>query len=303
VLACGTRIEVFANLGSLDDTKLAVEMGAEGCGLLRTEFLFLERAAPPDEEEQARIYGGIANALNGRPLIVRTLDIGGDKPVAYLPFPHEDNPALGMRGIRFSLQRPDLFEQQLRAILRAVPADQCRIMLPMVVDAEEVRAARAMLDHAAKAVGQEQRVQLGIMVETPSSAMMAGDICKEADFLSIGSNDLTQYTLAMDRGNDALAKRADGAHPAVLRLIKEAARAAHANGKWIGICGGLASDPALAPLLVGIGMQELSATASAIPAVKARLRSMTLADCRTLAEKALACGTASEVRALVGEAQ
>lgn len=299
-LACGKRIEIFANLASVEDADQAVAMGAEGCGLLRTEFLFLERPKAPDESEQAGVYSSIAKALGDRPLIVRTLDVGGDKHVPYLPFPHEDNPALGMRGVRFSLQRPDLLEQQLRAILAAVPASQCRIMLPMVVDGEEVKAVRVLLDRLCNELSYAASVQLGVMIETPAAALMANELCEVADFLSIGSNDLTQYVLAMDRGNDRLAAQADGAHPAVIRMMAKVAEVANAAGKWVGICGGLASDPAMAPLLVGLGLDELSATAATIPAVKTRLRTVSIEQCREVAKAALACGSASEVRQLIG---
>ncbi|QXQ07939.1 phosphoenolpyruvate--protein phosphotransferase [Sphingosinicellaceae bacterium] len=297
-MADGTRIEVFANLSSIDETARAVEFGAEGCGLLRTEFLFLGRDAAPDEDEQAAAYAAIATTLGDRPLIVRTLDIGGDKPVAYLPFVPEDNPALGNRGVRFSLARPDLLDIQLRAILRGVPGDQCRIMVPMVVAPAELAAVSAALDRALVAVRRRHRPQLGVMVETPSAAVLAGALARDADFLSIGSNDLTQYALAADRGNPATAALIDALNPAVLRLIALAADGAAAHRRWLGVCGGIASDPAAAAILIGLGVTELSCAAGAIPAVKARVRTLRLADCRALAVRALACSTAAEVRAL-----
>ena len=299
VMADGTRIEIFANLASIDGAVQAVAAGAEGCGLLRTEFLFLERSSAPDEEEQRTAYAAVASALGGRPLIVRTLDIGGDKPVAYLPFPHEDNPALGARGIRFSLARPDLLATQFRAILRGVPAAQCRIMLPMVIDASELAAARAILDEARLATGAAAPVPLGVMIETPAAALLAQSLAQEADFLSVGSNDLTQYALAVDRGNPAVAAKIDALHPAVLRLIRIAAEGASAHGRWLGVCGGIASDPASAAILIGLGVTELSATPAAIPALKAQVRALTLAGCRTLASRALAASTAAEVRAML----
>jgi phosphoenolpyruvate-protein kinase (PTS system EI component) len=230
---------------------------------------------------------------------VRTLDIGGDKPVAYLPFPHEDNPALGARGIRFSLARPDLLAQQFRAILAGVPAAQCRIMLPMVIDAGELAAARAILDDARAALGIDTPVPLGVMVETPAAAMLAASLAREADFLSIGSNDLTQYALAADRGNPAVAAKVDALHPAVLHLIARAAEGARTHGRWLGVCGGIASDPLAAPILIGLGVTELSATPAAIPALKAAVRQLTLPDCKALAERALAAATAAEVRTLL----
>lgn len=291
----GARVEVFANLGSLADAEVAVRMGAEGCGLLRTEFLFLDRDTAPPEDEQAQAYAAIAAALGHRPLIVRTLDIGGDKPVAYLPSPREDNPALGARGIRLGLARPDLLGIQLRAILRGVPAGQCRIMLPMVTDRADLLAARALLDEAAAATGRPVP-PLGVMIETPAAALLAADLARDAAFLSVGTNDLTQYALAADRGNPAVAGRIDALHPAVLRLIKSAADGAAAHGRWLGVCGALASDPAAVPVLLGLGVTELSAAPGAIPAVKAAVRRVDLSAARALATRALALGTAAEVR-------
>ena len=299
--ADGTRVEVFANLGSLDDAARAVTAGAEGCGLLRTEFLFLDRAEAPSEEEQRDAYAAIASALDGRPLIVRTLDIGGDKPVPYLPFPPEDNPALGARGIRLGLVRPDLLATQFRAILTGVPEAQCRIMLPMIVDRGEFAQVRAILDEAVRTTGRGQHVPLGVMIETPSAALLANDIAVEADFLSVGTNDLTQYALAADRGNPALADRIDALHPAVLRLIELAGEGARAHGRWIGVCGALASDAKAAAILIGLGVTELSASPAAIPALKHAVRALRIDDCRVLAARALDLGTAEAVRAMLEE--
>ena len=292
------RIEVFANCGSAADASAAVAAGAEGCGLLRTEFLFLDRASAPSEDEQRDAYALIARELAGRPLIVRTLDIGGDKPVPYLPFPHEENPALGARGIRLGLARPDLLNTQLRAILRGVPAAQCRIMLPMIVDGIELRAVRAMLEDAAASVGCDVP-PLGVMVETPAAALLAHDLARDAAFLSLGTNDLTQYVLAADRGNPAVAGRIDALHPAVLHLIARAGEAAAVYGRPLGVCGAIASDPAAAALLIGLGVTELSATPAAIPVLKLGIRALTLDDCRALAARALAAGSAADVRALL----
>ncbi|MEG3164408.1 phosphoenolpyruvate--protein phosphotransferase [Sphingomonas sp. PB2P19] len=299
VMADGTRIEIFANLARADQAAPAVALGAEGCGLLRSEFLFFDRGTAPDEDEQAAAYAAVAGGLDGRPLIVRTLDIGGDKPVAYLPFPHEDNPALGARGIRFSLAYPDLLATQFRAILRGVPTAQCRIMLPMIVDAGELAAARTILDEARRALDIAAPVPLGVMVETPAAAMLAASIARNADFLSIGSNDLTQYALAADRGNPAVAAMVDALHPAVLHLIARAAEGARQHGRWLGVCGGIASDARAAAILIGLGVTELSATPAAIPALKAAVRLLTLPECESLATRALACATASDVRALL----
>lgn len=295
----GTRIELFANLGSVADATHAVAQGAEGCGLLRTEFLFADRRTAPDEAEQRAAYQGIADALGGRPLIVRTLDIGGDKPVPYLPLPREDNPALGLRGVRTSLWRPDLLDAQLAAILGVAPAGQCRIMLPMVASLGELRAVRARLDAVAQAQGVTHHIPLGIMIETPAAAILADQLAAEADFFSIGTNDLTQYALAMDRTNPLVAPQVDAFHPAVLRLIAAAAAGAAVHARPIGACGGLASDPAGALLLIGLGVIELSATPATIPDIKATLREITLDQCRALATRALAADSPDAVRALI----
>lgn len=298
VMRDGQRIEIAANLGSVADAEHAIRQGAEGCGLLRTEFLFLDRASPPDEAEQIIAYRAIAGALQNRPLIIRTLDIGGDKPAAYLPIPSEENPALGLRGVRVSLWRPDLLRTQLRAILQAVPGRQCRIMLPMIATLEELRRVRTMLDGLQQELMIPDRVALGVMVETPAAAITADLLAIEADFLSIGSNDLTQYCLAMDRGNPQLAAQLDGLHPAVLRLIAAAAEGGAKRQRWTGVCGGLASDLTAAPILVGLGVRELSATANLIPELKALLCELTLAQCQDLASRALVAHSAAEVRAL-----
>jgi multiphosphoryl transfer protein len=300
-MADGTRIEVFANLGSVDDASVAIGAGAEGCGLLRTEFLFLDRETAPGEEEQTALYCQIATTLGSRPLIVRTLDIGGDKPVPYLPQQREDNPALGQRGIRLGLARPDLLMTQLRAILQGVPGDQCRIMLPMIVDVGEVAQVRAMLAEAMAQTGRVDPVQLGVMIETPAAAMLADQIAVEADFLSIGTNDLTQYTLACDRTNAAVSAKVDALHPAVLRLIGQAARGGATHGRWTGVCGGLASDPLAAPLLIGLGVTELSATPAIIPTLKAAVRGLTMDRCRDVAERACAARSTEAVRAILME--
>lgn len=299
--ADGVRIEVFANLASIEDARAAVAAGAEGCGLLRTEFLFLDRAAPPDEEEQSRVYAAISKALDGRPLVIRTLDIGADKKVPYLAIGREENPALGLRGIRLSLARPDLLMTQLRAIVRAVPPAQCRIMLPMIADVEELRQARRMLDETAATVGMADRICLGIMVETPAAAMLAEGLAAEADFLSVGTNDLTQYALAADRGNAALSGKVDAMHPAVLRLIRQAAGGANKRGRWIGVCGGLASDPLAAGILIGLGITELSVAPAAVATIKATVRRVSTYDCRELAERACAAASAQEVRTIAAE--
>jgi len=291
------RVEVVANIGSLADARQAVNCGAEGVGLLRTEFLFLDRPTPPSETEQFEVYRDIVLALAGRPVIIRTLDVGGDKPLAYLPLPHEENPFLGQRGVRLSLARPDLLRVQLRAIFRAASFGPCRIMFPMITTLEDWRSVRQMVAEVqAELAGPT--VELGIMVEVPAAALIADSFAREVDFFSIGTNDLTQYTLAMDRGHPALSAQADGLHPAVLRLIAQTVKAAHAAGKWVGVCGELAANPQAIPLLVGLGVDELSASVPAIPAVKAQIRTLAWSKTQELAAQALACATAAEVRAI-----
>jgi phosphoenolpyruvate-protein phosphotransferase len=290
--ADGTRIELFANLGSVEDAASAVARGAEGSGLLRTEFLFLERATAPGEEEQRASYQAIAEAMGRRPVIVRLLDIGGDKPAPWLPMAVEKNPMLGARGIRATLAHPELLDAQLRAILGVRPAGQCRIMVPMVTGLSELRAVRAAIERLGGGP-----VQLGVMIETPAAAATADQIAAEADFLSIGTNDLTQYTLAMDRENPAVAAGVDALHPAVLRLIGHSCDGGARHGKTVGVCGGLASDPLGIPLLIGLGVTELSATPAFVPEAKALVRRLDLARCRALADEALHLGSAQEIRA------
>ncbi|WP_312688980.1 phosphoenolpyruvate--protein phosphotransferase, partial [Brevundimonas nasdae] len=297
--ADGARIEVFANLGDAAEAAPAVAGGAEGCGLLRTEFLFLERETAPTEDEQLVQYQAIADALDGRPLIIRTLDAGGDKPLPYLPMPHEENPALGLRGVRSGLHRPDILLAQLRAICRVRSKGTVAVMLPMIASVAEVRQVRAMLDVAVAETDGRAPV-LGVMIETPAAAMTVDRLAPAIDFISIGTNDLTQYALAMDRQNAALAAQLDSLHPAVLRLIAQASGSAAAL-KWIGVCGGLASDVLAAPILIGLGVRELSATPSMVAEVKAVVRSLTLADCSQLAAEALSQDSAEAVRALATE--
>jgi multiphosphoryl transfer protein len=296
-LASGERIEVFANLaGSTADVQHAAAQGAEGCGLLRTEFLFLDRATAPDEAEQLRCYQQVADLLGPRPLVIRTLDVGGDKPIAYLPLPPEENPALGLRGIRTSLWRPELLDIQLRALLRVRPA--VRILLPMITDVAEFETVARRLDALCREL-DVPRPQLGAMIETPAAAILSDQIAGVADFLSIGTNDLAQYGLAMDRGHAELAARIDGVHPAVLRLIEATTIGASTCDKPVAVCGGLASDPEAVPLLLGLGVVELSVVPGQIPRLKALIRTLTLDRCRELARRALALATAAEVRALV----
>ncbi len=294
----GTRIEVFVNLGSAADARTAVAEGAEGCGLLRTEFLFLDRATAPGEDEQRAAYQAIVDALGDRPLIVRTLDIGADKPAPYIAVAAEENPALGLRGIRLQLARRDLLDTQLRALLRVEARVPLKLMLPMVADrAELIDTRRTLVRHAAD-LGVAAP-ELGIMVETPAAALTAAALAAEADFFSIGSNDLSQYALARDRTNPAVAAGLDGLHPAVLRLIDETVRGGAARGRWTGVCGGLAADPEAVPLLIGLGVSELSVPAASVAETKALVRTLDLAACRTIAAQALTAPDADAVRALV----
>jgi phosphocarrier protein FPr/phosphocarrier protein len=297
--ADGTRIEVLANIGSLAEAQAAMRNGAEGCGLLRTEFLFLDRQSPPSAAEQCVEYQKIADVLGARPLTIRTLDAGGDKPIAYLPLPEEENPALGLRGVRTSLAFPQLLRAQLRAVLGVHGPAACRLLLPMISDVAEIRAVRGLLDEVCGELGRAEPISVGVMIETPASAVLAERIAAVADFLSIGTNDLTQYTLAMDRGHPQLAARLDALHPAVLRLIARTAEGARAHGRHAAVCGGLASEPLAAPLLIGLGVHELSAVPAVIPQLKARIESVSLSDCRALAQEALGQPDAAAVRALL----
>ena len=297
ILTDGHRVEVAANIGGAADAARAVEAGAEGVGLMRTEFLFLGRDTAPTEEEQLAAFTAMTRALNGLPLIIRTLDIGGDKEVPYLPLPREDNPFLGVRGIRLCLRRPELFIPHLRAILRASATGPVRIMFPMVASLEELREAKEITERVRAELGVPP-VEIGIMVEVPSAVVMADELAREVDFFSVGTNDLTQYVLAMDRMHATLGAQVDGLHPAVLRMIDQTVRAATAAGKWVGVCGGIAGDPVGALILTGLGVEELSMSVPSIAAVKATLRRYSRAQTQAFARRALACGTAPEVRAI-----
>jgi phosphoenolpyruvate-protein phosphotransferase/dihydroxyacetone kinase phosphotransfer subunit len=295
----GTRIEVFANLGSTADAHRAVAAGAEGVGLLRTEFLFLDRATLPGEDEQTEQLTEIATALDGRPLIVRTLDAGADKPLPALPMAPEQNPFLGVRGIRLSLAKPELLATQLRAALRVAAAGHpLKLMLPMIATLDEITATKELLQQARLQTGIDAPIELGIMVEIPAAALTAGRLAPHVDFFSIGTNDLTQYTMAAERGDARLAELLDGPQPAVLRLVHETVRAATAHGRWVGVCGELAGDPAAAVLLAGLGVTELSMAPGLIAAVKQALRSVSLADAREAAHAALEAESADAARAL-----
>jgi phosphoenolpyruvate-protein phosphotransferase/dihydroxyacetone kinase phosphotransfer subunit len=294
----GTGIEVVANLDDPDDVETAVELGAEGVGLLRTEFLFLEQPTLPSEQAQAERLAAIAGALGGRPLIVRTLDVGADKPLPALPMDPEDNPFLGVRGIRLSLERPELLATQLRAILRVAAEHPVKVMFPMVATVAEVREAFALLDEARVQTGVDAPLESGIMVEVPAAALLSERLGRHVDFFSIGTNDLTQYTMAAERGNARVASLLAGPQPSVLRLVRETVRGADAHGRWVGVCGELAGDPPAALLFAGLGVRELSMAPRLVPEVKAALRSVRLDDAREAAERALAAEHADEARRL-----
>ncbi len=300
----GRVIEVAANAGSLATVRAAILNGAQGIGVLRTEFLYLDRDAPPTEEEQVAVLQEIGRILGGLPAIVRTLDVGGDKALRYIPMLREANPYLGVRGLRLSLRQPELFLTQLRAILLAGVDCPLRVLLPMVTGLDEVLQARRLLEQAHHSLEAEARqhpwpVEMGIMIEVPAAALISPRLAPHVDFFSIGTNDLTQYTLAAERGNPELSNLADALHPAVLRLVRQVVDVAHQHGKWAGVCGEIAGDPQAVPLLLGLDVDELSTNPVDIPAVKQTIRAVDFNKAQRLVEKALACENAAQVRALV----
>ena len=296
----GHHVDVTANVASLQEVEQSLTLGGEGVGLLRSEFLYLDRNRAPSPEEQAGTYTAIARALGAeRNLVVRTLDVGGDKPLAYVPMAAETNPFLGLRGIRLCLERPELLREQFRAILASAGFARLHIMLPMVSLLSELHQARQILEEEALALGLTELPKLGIMIEVPSAALMADVFAPYVDFFSIGTNDLTQYTLAMDRDHPRLASQADSFHPAVLRLIATTVKAAHAHGKWVGVCGALASEALAVPVLLGLGVDELSVSVPLIPTIKATVRELDLADCQIIARQVLGLEEAAQVREAV----
>ena len=293
----GVVIEVAANIGAAEEASRAVEAGADGVGLLRTEFLFLEAKSLPGEEAQERIYSAIATRLEGRPLTIRTLDVGADKPLPYLRTVHEDNPALGLRGIRLGLAQPKVLIAQLRAVVATARRFPVRVMFPMVSGAGEVDAARALLAEAAGS--QPLSLEVGVMVEVPSAALSAARLAERVDFFSLGTNDLSQYTLAADRGNAEVAALADAFHPATLRLIAATVRAARARGRWVGVCGELAGQVEAVPLLIGLGVRELSVAVPAVARIKEAVRAADSGACVRLARRALRLADGAAVRGLI----
>ena len=280
-----------------------MESNADGIGLLRTEFLFLDRADAPSEDEQVAALSAIADKMKGRPVVVRTLDVGGDKPLPYIAAAPEQNPFLGVRAVRLCFAQPELFATQLRAILRAAHGRDFRIMFPMIADTSDLFRAREALTRAheeleKRGVAHPWPVPTGIMIEIPSAALSAGALAEQTDFFSIGTNDLTQYALAADRGNPALASYQDALHPAVLRLIDSVVRGARTQNRPVAICGEAASDEMAAPIFVGLGVRELSLSPAKMPRIKAVLRQRKTNELEALAQEALECATAAEVRKL-----
>ncbi|WP_338512178.1 phosphoenolpyruvate-protein phosphotransferase PtsI [Erwinia aphidicola] len=302
----GHQVEVCANIGTVRDVAGAERNGAEGVGLYRTEFLFMDRDSLPTEEEQFQAYKAVAEAVGSQAVIVRTMDIGGDKDLPYMNLPKEDNPFLGWRAIRICMDRKEILHAQLRAILRASSFGKLRIMFPMVISVEEVRFLKAELETLkaqlrAESKSFDESIEVGIMVETPASAVIAHHLAKEVDFFSIGTNDLTQYTLAVDRGNDLISHLYNPMSPSVLTLIKQVIDASHAEGKWTGMCGELAGDERATLLLLGMGLDEFSMSAISIPRIKKIIRNTNFEDAKALAEQALAQPTADELMNLVNK--
>jgi phosphotransferase system enzyme I (PtsI) len=298
----GHQVEVVANVGSVEDTTQALQLGAEGIGLLRTEFLFLDRKSAPTEEEQYRVYSQILNLMESRPVVVRTIDVGGDKVIPYLDLGEEANPFLGYRAIRMCLDEVDFFKTQLRALLRAGVGHDLRIMFPMVSCLDEVLKAKTIINEIMSELSSEglsftDKVQIGIMVEIPSVAILADQFAENVDFFSIGTNDLTQYTLAVDRTNPKVANLGDPCQPAVVRLIHKVIKVAQEAGIWVGICGEMAGDPEAIPLLLGLGLDEFSMSANLIPHAKSVIRSIYLAEAKKLAENVQNMRSADEIRA------
>ena len=296
----GHHVELFGNIGKAKDAKNALTMGAQGIGLYRTEFLYMENDELPAEDVQFEEYKKVAQDMKGKPVIIRTMDIGGDKELKCLDLPSEMNPFLGYRAIRISLNRPDIFKVQLRALLRASAFGDIHIMYPMIASVEEVKQANAMLDECKEELTAEGKefnkdIKVGIMIEVPAAAVISPILAKYVDFFSIGTNDLCQYTLAVDRMNEAIGSLYQPLHPGVLRLIKHVIDASHEQGKFTGMCGELASDPVATMILLGLGLDEFSMTASSIPIIKNILRSVSKAECEEVANKALTMDTAEEI--------
>jgi phosphoenolpyruvate-protein phosphotransferase len=292
----GLHIEVAANVASSEEAANALANGADGVGLLRTEFLFVDRHTAPDEHEQQHAYQAVLDAMGDKSVIIRTIDVGGDKQLDYLPLPAEANPVLGLRGIRLAQARPEILDQQLRALLHVTPLSRCRILLPMVTEVDELLHIRQRLDALCLELGLTQRPELGVMIEVPAAALLAEQLAEHADFLSIGTNDLSQYTLAMDRDHAGLASRVDALHPALLRLIAQTCAGAAQHKRWVGVCGALASDPLATPVLIGLGVSELSVSPVQVGEIKDRVRHLDASECRHISQDLLKLSSASAVR-------
>ncbi|WP_131108120.1 phosphoenolpyruvate--protein phosphotransferase [Pseudomonas sp. Sample_10] len=292
----GLHIEVAANVASSEEAAHALANGADGVGLLRTEFLFVDRHTAPDEHEQHHAYQAVLDAMGDKSVIIRTIDVGGDKQLDYLPLPAEANPVLGLRGIRLAQARPEILDQQLRALLHVSPLSRCRILLPMVTEVDELLHIRQRLDALCNELGLTQRPQLGVMIEVPAAALLAEQLAEHADFLSIGTNDLSQYTLAMDRDHAGLASRVDALHPALLRLIAQTCAGAAQHKRWVGVCGALASDPLATPVLIGLGVSELSVSPVQVGEIKDRVRHLDANECRRISQGLLKLSGAGAVR-------
>jgi len=302
----GVRVEIAANIGGLEDAHQAVKYGAEAVGLFRTEFFYLDRSTPPSIEEQTEIYRAVIQALDGRPLVVRTLDIGGDKQVDYLGIQEEPNPFLGWRAVRMITERPEVMEEQLSALLIAGEGADLRIMIPMVSRVEEVKQARNLLDKALSRIqeGRENfqiNLQFGVMVEVPSAALIIPQIAPLVDFFSIGTNDLTQYTLAVDRMNSRVSRLASPFHPAVLQLISRTVQDAHEAGKWVGMCGEFAGEPLAVPFLLGVGLDEFSMAPRSIPGIKRLIRGLSAVSCQEVVDPLLGMAGEEEVMEFLEE--
>lgn len=293
-------IEVASNLGDVHHTAKAVEFGADAVGLLRTELVFMSHSTMPSEQQQEQDYRVVFDALAGRPLVVRTLDVGGDKPLPYVPMEKEENPFLGIRGMRLTLRQPELLRSQLRALIRAAEDRPLRIMFPMIGRVEEWRAAKTILDEILQELPCPN-LQVGMMIEVPSAVLMTPILAQEVDFFSIGTNDLTQYVLAIDRGHAELSKEADALHPSILMMINHTVKFAHRYGKWVGVCGELAGDSKAVPILLGLGIDELSMSPNQIPLVKAQIRGLNFVQCQEMAKQSLECATADDVRQLAND--
>ena len=304
----GHQVELAANIGTPKDLEGVIHNGAEGVGLYRTEFLYMDSHDMPTEEDQFEAYKAVLEGMNGKPVVVRTMDIGGDKELPYLPLPHEMNPFLGYRAIRISLNEPEMFRTQLRALLRASVYGKLRIMFPMIATLNDFRGAKALLlEEKAKLVAEgvavSDDIQVGIMIEIPAAAVLAHQFAKEVDFFSIGTNDLIQYTMAADRMNERVSYLYQPYNPSILTLIKHVIDSAHKEGKWAGMCGEMAGDQTAVPLLVGLGLDEFSMSASSVLKTRSLISKLTLEDMKALADKAInECATVQEVEALVEEA-